>query len=72
MKAIVLGDFTEGIEVDGKDFTALALKRFAQKVSYPVFKGLPSGHAERWNYPIPFGTSCELRTGKKGELHCSY
>ncbi|HXH30651.1 MAG TPA: LD-carboxypeptidase [Bacteriovoracaceae bacterium] len=72
LKAIVFGEFTEGLEIDGKDLTPLVLKRFAQQVEYPVLRGLPCGHGLRWNYPLPFNTQCELVTGPRGQLRCSF
>lgn len=72
LKAIIFGDFTQGHERDGTDLTVNALKRFAVKVPYPVLMGLPAGHGEVYNYPIPFNTPCELKLGKKGELYCTY
>lgn len=68
IKAVVLGDFTEGLEKNGKDLTGEALKRFADSVSYPVLSGMKSGHGEV-NYPVPFHTMAELVLGKKGELN---
>lgn len=67
VKAVVLGDFTEGLEKNGKDLTPEALKRFAQSVSYPVLSGLSSGHGEI-NYPVPFHTESHLILGKKPQL----
>lgn len=72
LKAIVFGDFTEGLEKDGKDLTPVAMKLFAERVPYPVFSGLKAGHDAVTNYPIPFNTPCELLTGKSGQLHCTY
>lgn len=72
LKAMIFGDFTEGLEKDGKDLTPVAIKRFAGRVPYPVFMGLKAGHDAVTNYPIPFNTSCELVTGKRGQLHCTY
>jgi len=72
LKAVVFGDFTEGLEKDGKDLTDVALKRFAERVSYPVLKGLPVGHGHETNYPVPFNTYSELKLGKKSSLTCSY
>lgn len=72
LKAIVFGDFTEGLEKNGKDLTPVALKRFAERVPYPVFTGLKAGHDAVTNFPVPFNTPCELLTGKSGQLHCSY
>lgn len=70
LKALVVGDFTGGQEKDGVNFTETALKRFAQRVDYPVLKGLPCGHGDKFNYPLPFETSAVLNLGKKSELRC--
>lgn len=72
LKAIVFGDFTEGSEKNGKDLTNKAIQRFAERVSYPVLKGLPAGHGKILNYPIPFNTPVELDLGNKGSLLCRY
>ncbi len=72
LKALIFGDFTEGLEKDGRDLTQDALKRFAERVNYPVLKGLPAGHGHELNYPIPFNTSCSLELGKTGRLTCTY
>lgn len=72
LKALIFGDFTEGHEKDGKDFVPIALKRFADRVPYPVLRGLPAGHGHKLNYPIPFNTPTELITGKICKLTCTY
>lgn len=72
LRALVVGDFTEGLEKDGRDLTGVALERFAQRVNYPVFSGLKAGHDSATNFPVPFNTICNLKTGKKGELTCYY
>jgi muramoyltetrapeptide carboxypeptidase len=72
LKAVVFGDFTQGFEKDGKDLSLEAIKRFAQRVSYPVLRGLPAGHGDEVNFPIPFNTTCHLQTGKNASLKCSY
>lgn len=72
VKALVFGDFTQGQEKDGKDHTQEALWRFAQRVPYPVLKGLPAGHGHEFNYPIPFNTPVTLKLGHRGELTCFY
>lgn len=71
IKAVVLGDFTEGEEKNGKDLTGEALKRFAQRVGYPVLRGVPAGHGTT-NFPIPFNTKSELSLGKNAQLHCHF
>jgi muramoyltetrapeptide carboxypeptidase len=72
LKAIVFGDFTEALEKNGKDLTPIALQRFADKVPYPVLKGLPAGHGHILNYPVPFNTNAVLTLGKKAQLACTY
>lgn len=72
VKAVVFGDFTESLEKDGRNLVDAALVRFAKKVSYPVLRGLPSGHGHEENWPVPFNTDCELVTGKSGSLYCTY
>lgn len=59
LKALVLGDFIEGEEKDGRDLTGVALKRFAERAPYPVFKGLKCGHGDI-NFPIPLHTRAEI------------
>lgn len=65
--AVVFGDFTEGLEKDGKDLTGDALQRFADKAKFPVLKGLPCGHGKH-NRLLPFNQKCELKLGKLAEL----
>jgi muramoyltetrapeptide carboxypeptidase len=72
IKAVIFGDFTEALEKDGKDLTGVAIQRFADKVPFPVLKGLPAGHGHILNYPVPFNTHCILSTGKRAELTCTY
>ena len=72
LKALVFGDFTNGLEKDGRDLTPDALKRFADRVKYPVLKGLPAGHGHDINYPIPFNTNCTLDLGRSCRLTCTY
>lgn len=73
LKAVVFGDFTEGLEKDGKDLTGEAIERFAEKAPFPVLRGLPAGHGHALNYPVPYNTMCELKLGNRGgQLTCSY
>ena len=72
VKAVVFGDFTESLERDGRNLVWDAIERFADKVPYPVLKGLPAGHGHETNYPVPFNTQCLLKLGKKGSLFCNY
>lgn len=69
LKALAIGQFTEGEEKNGKDLTLDALTRFARELPYPVFTGLPCGHGQL-NFPLPLNTKCELNLGKSIELTC--
>lgn len=64
LKAIIFGDFTEGLEKDGKDLTDVAFRRIAERVPYPVFKGLKCGHGEV-NRVLPFFTHAEIHPSAK-------
>lgn len=70
LKALIVGDFTEGLEKNGKDLVQVALKRFAQRVDYPVISGLPCGHAKDSNAPLPFNTHATLTLGEAPQLVC--
>jgi muramoyltetrapeptide carboxypeptidase len=59
VKAIIFGDFTLGIEKNNKDYTAFALKEFAQRTNVPVFKGLKVGHG-KFNTPLLLNHSYRL------------
>jgi muramoyltetrapeptide carboxypeptidase len=70
LKALVVGDFTEGKEKDGADLSDVALKRFASRVSYPVIRGLKCGHGSEYNYPLPFYTESQINLGTKISMTC--
>ena len=70
LKALVIGDFTEGFEKNGKDLVPVALQRFAERVNYPVISGLPCGHAKNSNAPLPFNTNSTLYLGNSPRLVC--
>jgi muramoyltetrapeptide carboxypeptidase len=67
VKAILFGDFTEGLEPDGSDRVPEVLKAFAQSMDIPVLKGIKSGH-DVIQRPVPFGTIATLMTGAKPKL----
>lgn len=67
IKAVVFGDFVGGEERDGKDFTMIALKRFAENSPFPVVRGVKSGHGALVR-TLPFNTHAELFLGKKATL----
>lgn len=65
--AVIFGDFSEGLEKDGKDLKEIALTRFAQKQKIPVFKNAPCGHGEI-NRILPMNQSVILEMGKMGKI----
>lgn len=58
-KAVVFGDFTEGLEPDGNNLIPQVLMRFAKSLSIPVIQIQGVGHAHK-NYPLPLGTKSTL------------
>lgn len=70
VKAIVLGDFTEANEPNGKDLTAKALLRLTERLDVPLYKGLKSGHG-KINHPLVFNSSAVLNPNK-GTLHLDF
>jgi muramoyltetrapeptide carboxypeptidase len=71
LKALVIGDFSDGLEKDGRDLVPVALEEFAHRLPYPVVKGIPSGHDKEINYPLPFYTTSVLKLGPHGHLKCN-
>ena len=67
VRAVVFGQFTGGKEPNGKKLIPSLLKDFAQRVSFPVFSGLESGHGVK-QVPLPFGVQAELKGGRKPKL----
>lgn len=63
VRAIVLGAFTEGLERNGKDLTAVTLKRWSQILDIPVYAGLPCGHGNK-NFTLPFNTPTLIESGQ--------
>lgn len=69
-KAIILGEFTPGYENDGSNYIDYALDRFVSKLDIPVIRANVFGHND-YNYPLPFGTECNLILGDYIELNCT-
>lgn len=67
VRAVVFGEFTGGREPDGGNLVPAVLQRFADSVSFPVFKGLVTGHGPIQR-PVPFGPVGSLKLGERGEL----
>lgn len=72
LKAMIIGDFTGGHEKDGTNLINVALRRFAERVEYPVIMGLPCGHDPHKNFALPFNTKVEILTGKKVSMTCEF
>lgn len=68
--AILLGDFLEGQESNGKSFVTPALKRFAENCEIPVAQMQGVGHGYI-NFPFPLGTKATLKFGNEIKLSCT-
>ncbi|OQW46068.1 MAG: hypothetical protein A4S09_16675 [Proteobacteria bacterium SG_bin7] len=71
VKAIVFGEFIEGLERNGKSLCAPVIKRFANEIKIPVLMGLPTGHGDKQT-TLPIGTKAILKKGAKAELYVTY
>lgn len=69
-KAIVFGDFLEGLEPNGSSLIAPVITRFAATLKIPVIKINDIGHGYD-NFPLPLGTKTKLTLGKEIKLVCS-
>ncbi len=67
IKALVLGQFTEGFEPNGKNIFPKYFKEWAEEKSFPVLAGLPSGHGAN-PHTLPFGTKTQVQLGLKPRL----
>ena len=70
LSALVIGDFTDGLEKNGENLVPAAFERFAARVSYPVLTGMPCGHATGQNTPLPLNTPSTLYLGDNPRLIC--
>jgi muramoyltetrapeptide carboxypeptidase len=59
LKAIVLGDFTEGEEPDGSNRTSWAMQRLAASLNIPIYSGVKAGHGKN-NLPILLGSKYSI------------
>ena len=64
-KALIFGDFSDGLEKNGRDLSPAVFKEFADRLPYPVLKGLPCGHGAINNYALPFQSPSKLFLGEK-------
>lgn len=68
VKAIVLGDFTDCNEPDGKNLTPSLFQAWSDRINIPICYGLKSGHG-RSQRPLPFLKPAKLSiTVKKAQL----
>lgn len=67
IKALVFGDFTEGLEKNGDNLIPATMQRWADRLKVPVLKGLPAGHGTI-NRCIPFNTKTQIYFGNKVSL----
>lgn len=67
LKAMVLGAFIGGNEVDGRNLISGVLKRFAEAQKFPVLLGMDAGHGE-YQRLVYFNSPAELRCGPEGKL----
>jgi len=63
VKAVFFGEFTGGLEPDGKSSVKKALMRFASEVEVPVFSGIKSGHGGGYQ-SIPLGAPIAIANQK--------
>jgi muramoyltetrapeptide carboxypeptidase len=68
VRAVILGDFTECLESDGRELWKTEMKRFFSHAPFPVICGLPTGHGEL-RMPLPLGLQGTLTSkGHRIEL----
>lgn len=67
LKAIVLGAFIGGNELDGTNLTIPVLTRFAESLKFPVFAGMDAGHGD-YQRSVSLNTLAILKCGPAGEL----
>jgi muramoyltetrapeptide carboxypeptidase len=67
VKAVVLGQFTESLEPDGRNIVPKLLKQWAETQNFPVLSGIPSGHGHN-QHPLPLGTKAQLDLGSQAKL----
>lgn len=62
VKAIIFGQFRGGEEKNGRELWRQVKRDFAEKMPFPVLRGLPSGHGVIQK-PLPLGVSATLSLG---------
>ncbi|MCC6278001.1 MAG: LD-carboxypeptidase [Oligoflexia bacterium] len=64
VKALILGDFVDCREADGKDYTKEILEKRFAKHKIPIVRGFPAGHG-RVNLPFVLGRKIRIEGGKE-------
>jgi muramoyltetrapeptide carboxypeptidase len=67
LKAIVLGTFIGGAEIDGGNLGYAVLERFAQSLSIPMLAGIDAGHGTHQR-PVFLHSRAHLRCGPDAQL----
>ncbi|HMN70166.1 MAG TPA: LD-carboxypeptidase [Bdellovibrionales bacterium] len=68
VRAVVLGHFQLNDAKERRLIWSEVMPRFAESLAVPVLAGLPVGHDVKKQYPLPFNTLAELRTGARASL----
>lgn len=61
LKGVIIGDFTDCHEPNGKDLWPEVIRRHFKDAGYPVITGLHSGHGNLC-LPLPLGVECRIST----------
>jgi muramoyltetrapeptide carboxypeptidase len=67
IKGVVIGDFTDCKEIDGKELWLKILKRHFEKLKVPCLQGMPMGHGEL-RLALPFGLKVSIDSRRHGRL----
>jgi len=68
VKALLFGQFTGDKEPNGRpSLLPRWMVDFAKRQSFPVFKGIKSGHGND-QHPLPLHTTAEIQGGEKARL----
>jgi muramoyltetrapeptide carboxypeptidase len=67
IKGLVLGDFTECVEPDGKELWKECLKRNFENAPFPVVLGVRAGHGDV-QLSLPLGAQTQIISGSKTSL----
>ncbi|MFQ5559996.1 MAG: LD-carboxypeptidase [Nitrospinota bacterium] len=69
-KAVLFGNFDDGLEPDGKSTCRRVLQEFAKTIGLPVYKGLKTGHGKNQGSLSVGVTGTVTKRGSKGILTC--